>query len=109
MKLREVAFSRSGDKGNVSNVCVFVYRESDWDMVREKLSADVVKEKFSPLVDGEVVRYEFGESHGLNFVMQEALGGGVSVSLHPDPHGKCYQSLILDIDLDVEGDVDGDR
>jgi hypothetical protein len=59
-----------------------------------------VKAKFGPLVTGEVLRYEIPENCGLNFVLTGALGGGVSVSLRADPHGKSFQSLILDIDID---------
>ena len=45
------------------------------------------------------MRYELPGTKGLNFVMTEALGGGVSMSLRADPHGKSYQSLILDLDV----------
>lgn len=99
MKLREIAYSRSGDKGDTSNLCVFVYDPADWEFLRERLTAEVVREKFQSLVKGDVVRYEFPNLQGLNFVMTEALAGGVSMSLTADPHGKAYASILLDIDL----------
>lgn len=99
MKLREIACSRSGDKGNVSNICVFAYDEADYPRLVEKLTADVVRAHFGELVRGEVTRYELPKAHGLNFVLEEALDGGVSMTLRVDPHGKSYQSLILDIDI----------
>jgi hypothetical protein len=99
MKLRELAYSRSGDKGDTSNVCVFVFDPNDYERVRRALTADVVREHFGSLVLGQVVRYEIPQSHGLNFVLEQALGGGVSMTLRADPHGKSYQSLILDIDV----------
>jgi hypothetical protein len=46
-----------------------------------------------------VTRYEFPVLHGLNFVMTEALGGGVSISFRTDPHGKSYASLMDEIEL----------
>lgn len=99
MKLREIAASRSGDKGDVSNICVFVYDEADYPLLVEHLTADRVRDHFGALVEGSVVRYELPRVHGLNFVLDRALGGGVSMTLRADPHGKAFQSLVLDIDL----------
>ena len=99
MKLREIAYSRSGDKGDTSNICVFVYADSDYDLLRERLTADVVRAHFGSLVRGNVTRYELPGAHGLNFVLTGALGGGVSMTLCADPHGKSYQSLLLDIEV----------
>jgi hypothetical protein len=99
MKLREVAYSRSGDKGDVSNICVFPYREDDYAWLGERLTAELVRAKFAGLVEGEVTRYDLPSLSGYNFVLTRALAGGVSISLRSDPHGKAYQSLILDIDV----------
>ena len=99
MKVHEIADTRCGDKGDVSNVCVFVRRDEDWDLLREALTADVVRGHYGALVRGDVTRYEFPVLHGLNFVMTEALGGGVSISLRTDPHGKSYASLMDEIEL----------
>ena len=105
MKLREFAYSRSGDKGDIVNVCVFVYNDDNWDVLRRELTVEKVREKFGSLVKGEITRYELPGTKGLNFVMTEALGGGVSRSLRADPHGKSYQSLILDIDINADEEI----
>src|SRR4051812_27407876 len=102
MKLREVAYAREGDKCDIANICVFSYRSEDWPLLREQLTVERVRDKFGPLVKGAILRYEYPKLEGLNFVMHEALGGGVSLSLRVDGHGKSYGSLILDIDLDVD-------
>jgi hypothetical protein len=99
VKLREIAYSRSGDKGDTSNVCVFVYDPADYERLRAALTADVVRDKFGSLVLGDVTRYEIPTAHGLNFVLTRALGGGVSLTLRADPHGKSYGNLVLDIDV----------
>ena len=99
MKLREIAYSRSGDKGDVSNICVFPYDDADFALLQERVTADAVRDLFGDLVTGDVVRYEVPSLHGLNFVMTGALGGGVSISLRTDPHGKSYQSLILELEV----------
>ena len=105
MKLREFAYSRSGDKGDIANLCVFVYDDDNWEVLRRELTVEKVREKFGGLVQGEITRYELPGTKGLNFVMAEALGGGVSRSLRTDPHGKSYQSLILDIDIDADDEI----
>ncbi|HJY24618.1 MAG TPA: hypothetical protein VJ649_02960 [Actinomycetes bacterium] len=99
MKLREIAYSRSGDKGDTSNICVFVYDAADYPQLLDVLTAAVLRDRFGSLVQGDVVRYELPRSHGLNFVLTRALAGGVSMSARVDPHGKSFQSLVLDIDV----------
>jgi hypothetical protein len=99
MKLHDIAYSRSGDKGETSNICVFPYKDADWELVRDKLTVEKVREKFGALVKGKIVRYELPAVKGLNFVLYEALDGGVSLTLRTDLHGKAFQSLVLDIDI----------
>lgn len=101
MKLHEIAYSRSGDKGNTINVSMFPYDDAHWETMREQVTVEAVREKVGKLVTGDIVRYELPGSHGLNFVMYGALDGGVSTTLRIDPHGKFYQSLLLDIEVEV--------
>lgn len=99
MKLHEVAYFACGDKADVANVCAFPIDDNDWEFLKERLTADLVRARFGPLVKGDVTRYEFPASRGLNFVMTGALDGGVSISLRTDPHGKAYGDLFGDIEL----------
>jgi hypothetical protein len=99
VKLYDIAYSRGGDKGDISNVSVFVEDPADWPMLVEKLTEDVVAKKFGPLVKGNVTRYEYPNLQGFNFVLEGALDGGCNFGLRVDVYGKSYSSLILDIDL----------
>jgi hypothetical protein len=99
VKLRDIACSRSGDKGDISNICVFVYDDADYPLLLEQVTAEAVAALFGDLVHGTVVRYELPLLKGVNFVMTQALGGGVSKSLRADPHGKAYQSMILELEV----------
>lgn len=105
MYLREIACARAGDKGNVSNVVVVPYDRADYDFLLEQLTEARVKEHFRELVRGEVRRYEMPGIGALNYVMHDALAGGVTRSIWLDPHGKARASLMLSIELDrgVEG------
>lgn len=100
MKLWEIAHSRTGDKGNISNVSLIVYDKKNYDLVSEKLTTEVVAEWYKDIVKGEVIRYELPQLGALNFVMHDALGGGVTRSLAIDKHGKSLSSYILDIEID---------
>jgi len=99
MKLREIAHSRTGDKGNISNISVIAYEARDYPLLLEQVTAARVKAHFAGIVQGEVVRYELPNLSALNFVMDQALGGGVTRSLALDAHGKSLSSALLDIDL----------
>ena len=99
MKLYEIAHSRTGDKGNISNLSLIPYDEKDFEMLKEKVTAEKVKEHFKGIVKGEVVRYELPNICALNFVMYAALGGGVTRSLSVDMHGKGLSSYLLDMEI----------
>ncbi|MBQ6663141.1 MAG: hypothetical protein IJM69_06335 [Firmicutes bacterium] len=99
MKLYDIAHSRTGDKGNISNVSLICYDPKDFEMLKEKVTAERVKEHFKGMVKGDVVRYELPNIYALNFVMQAALGGGVTRSLSVDMHGKGFSSYLLDMDI----------
>ena len=99
MKLFDIAHSRTGDKGNISNISVIVYDQKDYDRVREYVTPERVRAHFKGIVNGEVVRYEIPTLGALNFVMQDALGGGVTRSLALDAHGKCLASALLAMDI----------
>ena len=99
MKLREIAHTRTGDKGNTSNICVIAYRSEDYALLKERLTAGAVKEFYRDICDGEVSRYEVDSVCGMNFVMTDSLGGGVTRSLALDKHGKSLGMALLELEL----------
>lgn len=101
MKLKEIAHSRTGDKGEISNISVIPYRESDYEWLKKVLTAERVKGYFSDICHGEVVCYALDGIHGLNFVLDKTLGGGVTRSLALDKHGKTLGMALLEMDIEV--------
>lgn len=99
MKLRELAHARAGDKGNVSNISVIAYDPGDFAYLCEHVTAARVKEQLSDIVQGQVTRYEVPGLGALNFVLEEALSGGVTRSLSLDPHGKALSSCLLEMEV----------
>ena len=99
MKLRALAHSRTGDKGNISNISVIAYRDEDYPFLCEHVTAARVKEHFREIVTGDVTRYELPAISALNFVLKGTLGGGVTRSLALDAHGKSLSSALLELEL----------
>lgn len=95
MILRDIAHSRSGDKGNTANISVIAYRAEDYPLLVGSVTAERVAEHFRGIVLGTVVRYEIPSLAALNFVLSDALAGGVVGSLGLDAHGKSLGSAIL--------------
>ena len=101
MKLREIAHSRTGDKGNTSNISVIAYDPKHYPHLLAQVTAARVKAHFTGGVQGDVVRYELPRIAALNFVMKQTLGGGVTRSLALDAHGKSLSSALLDLEIDA--------
>ncbi len=99
--LREIAHSRAGDKGDVSNVSVIAYEPRHYEVLRREVTSERVRALFEGIVDGDVARYELPRIHALNFVMQRALAGGVTRSMRMDIHGKALSSLMLTLEVDL--------
>lgn len=99
MKLWDIAHSRTGDKGNISNISLIAYDSKDYELLKDRVTAEKVKEHFRGIVKGNVVRYELPNIYALNFVMQAALGGGVTRSLSLDMHGKALSSYLLNMEI----------
>jgi hypothetical protein len=99
MKLRQLAHSRTGDKGNTSNISVIAFDPVHYEHLRQHVTAERVREHFAGIVHGEVQRFELPRIAALNFVLQQALGGGVTRSLALDAHGKSLSSALLDLDI----------
>jgi hypothetical protein len=99
--IRDIAHARAGDKGNISNVNVWVYDPADFELLKQSLTPERVKREFPGLLRGKVERYVLEHLHGINLVMHDALEGGVNASLNLDSHGKSWSYLILGLKLEV--------
>ncbi|MGP1411412.1 MAG: AtuA-related protein [Peptoanaerobacter stomatis] len=100
--LREIAHGRSGDKGNISNICVYARDERDYEFIKEFLTVEKVKQHFKDMVKGDITRYEVESLKGFNFVLKDALGGGATTSLRLDSLGKSMGSAMMRIEIDKE-------
>ena len=101
IKRIEIASARSGDKNDICNIGVMARSKENYEVLKNHLSAAVVKEHFGDMIKGEVVRYEWDSIEALNFVCHNALDGGGSRSLRMDTLGKNFSSHLLRLELDI--------
>jgi len=99
--LLKIAHGRSGDKGNGSNVGIIARHPDIYPFLVKNLTEDVVKEHMKSICKGEVERYELPNIDALNFILNESLGGGGTVSLKLDAQGKTHASTLLRLKMDV--------
>jgi len=100
--LREIAHARAGDKGNRSNVAVYVYERRHYAALSAQLTPERLKAEFPRLLKGPVQRFELEQLGALNFVMDQALEGGVNESLNLDSHGKSWSFLLLGLEVELQ-------
>ena len=105
--LIELAYARSGDKGDTANIGVMARRPADYDWLKAQLSAQRVADWMAHWVNGVVVRYELPGFDALNFVCEAALDGGGMASLRCDPLGKSMAQILLTLPIEVP--LDGDH
>ncbi|WP_219267356.1 acyclic terpene utilization AtuA family protein [Pseudomonas sp. Xaverov 259] len=102
--LVKLAVARSGDKGNHSNIGVIARRPEYLPWIAEALTPEVIVDWMSHVLDplhGRVERWYLPGSHSLNFLLENALGGGGIASLRIDPQGKAFAQQLLEIPIAV--------
>ena len=102
IKLRDIAHGRSGDKGDAANVGIIAYEDKGYKILEKYLTKEKVKQHFEGITFGEVERYELPNIRALNFVLNNTLGGGGTVSLKHDAQGKTIAAALLRMELEIE-------
>ncbi|KRA43285.1 hypothetical protein ASD80_08535 [Devosia sp. Root635] len=101
VSLHRIAHGRSGDKGNRLNVNIIAYEPRHWPVLEAEVTAERVAALFAYRGVIQVTRYALPRLGALNFVIEDALEGGVNSSLGLDTHGKCLSYLVLGMDVRV--------
>lgn len=99
MQLREIAHSRTGDKGNIVTISLIAYRPEDYPRLAKVVTAERVSTLFAEMIDQPVVRYALPQLLALNFVLKRPETQSVTRSLALDAHGKCLGSALLAIEI----------
>lgn len=92
-----LAWGRSGDKGDTSNIGIIARQPDFLPLIRHEVTPEAVRGYFAHLVKGEVERFDVPGIHAVNFLLHQALGGGGMASLRNDPLGKGMAQMLLDL------------
>ncbi|MBT8079726.1 MAG: DUF1446 domain-containing protein [Gammaproteobacteria bacterium] len=94
--LVQLAWGRSGDKGDNANIGIIARRREYLPWIWATLTEDVVAQRFAHFLEGPVERFLMPGPAAINFVLHDVLGGGGVASLRNDPQGKGYAQVLLD-------------
>ena len=101
VRLVDLAYARSGDKGDASNIAVIARREDYLPFIAAQLTAEAVAAYLAHVAHGPVRRFDWPGLHGFNFFLERALGGGGVSSLRYDPQGKGHAQMLLEFPINV--------
>ena len=105
LQLAQIALSRSGDKGNISDIYLFAKNRQIYELLINEVTIERVKEHFAGLCTGKVERYEVPNVLALKFVLHDALGGGSASSLRMDNLGKSLSAALLRMQVEVPENI----
>lgn len=97
MILGDVAHTRTGDKGDISQISVIAYDPADFPWIEREVTVERILAHIPGLIVRSATRYVLPDLHALNFVLSGALSGGVTRSLALDAHGKSLGAQLLDL------------
>lgn len=103
--LVQLAWGRSGDKGDSANIGIIARRPEFLPFIRASLTEEAVARWFAHLASGEVRRYDLPGTQALNFTLQRALGGGGIASVRMDSQGKAFAQMLLDHPVPIPADL----
>ena len=100
-RLVDIAYARSGDKGDTANVGLVVRDPRHYPALVREVTAARVKAHFTGLITGDVERFELPNLNALNFLLHGALGGGGTLSLKTDAQGKTMSTALLRMEIEL--------
>jgi hypothetical protein len=101
VRLHAIAHARAGDKGNRSNISLIAYDKRHMSVIAEQVTAERVLALLAPRGATRAARYDLPLLNAFNFVIDDALEGGVNGSLNLDGHGKALSFLLLSLTVEL--------
>lgn len=99
MQVKDIAYARSGDKGDVVNVGVLALDDAAYHRLQKALTPERLKRHFGEWVRGEVDVFPMPNINGFNLLLHNALGGGATRTLRYDVTGKAFSTALLRMEL----------
>lgn len=99
--LKDLAFARSGDKGDVCNIGIIAKSKNIYEFLLNEITSDKIKWHFQGMVKGKVEIYPMPNIESIEIVLRRALGGGATCTLRFDQTGKAMCSALQRMELEV--------
>jgi hypothetical protein len=103
VRLLDIAYARSGDKGDTANVGLIARKAEFYPVIKEYVTVARVARHFRGIIHGNVERFELPNLNALNFLLHGALGGGGTLSLKTDAQGKVFSTALLRMEIPIPG------
>ena len=100
--LNKLCFSRSGDKGDLSNIGLMAKTDEAYGVIKQEVTAQKVKEHFRGLCEGDVKLWPMDNLNALEIVLLKALGGGATRTLRFDQTGKAMCGALLRMEIEAD-------
>ena len=101
VRLNDIAYARSGDKGSASNVGIIFLNEKLYNWGVNNLTEEVLSDYFKDIAFGGVKRYLLPNLNAMNYILFDSLNGGGSESLINDAQGKTHGQALLKMKVEV--------
>lgn len=99
IRLLDIAYARSGDKGDTANVGLIARKPEWYPFLEKEVTAKRVARHFRGIISGDVERFALPNLNALNFLLHGALGGGGTLSLKTDAQGKVFSTALLRMEI----------
>ena len=100
--LRDIAFARSGDKGDVCNVGIMAKSKNIYQYLVKSLTPTKIKSHYKGMIKGDVEIYPMPNIDSVEVVLRRALGGGATCTLRFDQTGKSMCTAMLRMEMEVD-------
>ncbi|MGE0545505.1 MAG: hypothetical protein AB7O24_28450 [Kofleriaceae bacterium] len=105
VELRELAYARSGDKGDVVNIGLMAKSRRIYDRLCELITPEAVRAHYGSWVKGDVEVHRAANLDSLVIILRRGLGGGATTTLRYDQTGKAVGTAILRMQVDVSDEL----
>ena len=102
IQLKELAYARSGDKGDVSNIGIMAKTKNVYEFLVKVITPERIKEHFKGMVKGGIEIYPIPNIESLEIVLRQSLGGGATRTLRFDQTGKSMGPALLNMEVEAD-------
>ena len=102
IRLKEICWYRSGDKGDISNIGLMAKDEKAYEIIKKEVTPERIKAHFRGWVKGDIKIWPMDNLQALEIVMYEALGGGATKTLRIDQTGKSMGNALAWMEVEVD-------